>query len=310
MILITGCSGYIGSQIAHVLNKSKIKFIGIDNLKCSYHKNFKFKNNFHKLDISNKKIKRLIHQWNVTTIIHSAAYAYVNEGEKNKNKYYLNNVKNTKKFINYCIQAKVKNFIFLSSSNVYKDTKNVFTEKTKIDPKNNYGKNKIEIENFLKKKTFKSKVILRLFNIIGISRKFYIFKPKIRYQRIFFRLLDRKFKPKIKYYLDKKIKEYPHRDFVDVKDLGNLIVKIIRKLKIEKINNTFNVGSGKSISIFKLYGEFKKFKKISKPIFILLKKEELLKTKADISKTKRYFKWKPVIKLNNSIKSTIKLSKI
>ena len=107
-----------------------------------------------------------------------------------------------------------------------------------------------------------------------------------------FRLLDRKFKPKIKYYLDKKIKKYPHRDFVDVKDLGNLIVKIIKKLKIVKINNTFNVGSGKSISIFKLYGKFKKFKKISKPIFKLLKKEELLKTQANISKTKRYFRWK------------------
>ena len=93
MILITGCSGYIGSQIAHVLNKNKIKFIGIDNLKCSYQKNFRFKNNFYELDISDKKIIGLIHQWNVTTVIHSAAYAYVNEGEKNKSKYYLNNVK-------------------------------------------------------------------------------------------------------------------------------------------------------------------------------------------------------------------------
>ena len=38
MILITGCSGYIGSQIIYVLNKNKIKFIGVDNLKCSYRK--------------------------------------------------------------------------------------------------------------------------------------------------------------------------------------------------------------------------------------------------------------------------------
>ena len=310
MILITGCSGYIGSQIAYVLNKNKIKFIGVDNLKCSYRKNFKFKNNFYRLDISDKKINRLIQQWNVKTIIHSAAYAYVNEGEKNKSRYYLNNVKNTKKFINYCERGKVKNFIFLSSSNVYKDTKNIFAEKTKINPKNNYGKNKIEIENFLKKKTFESKVILRLFNIIGICSKFYIFRPKIKYQRIFFRLLDRKFKPKIKYYLDNKIKRYPYRDFVDVKDLGNLIVKIIKKLRIVRINNTFNVGSGNSTSIFKLYEKFRKFKRISKPIFKLLKKEELLKTQANINKTKRYFRWKPVIELNNSIKSTIKLSKI
>ena len=66
-----------------------------------------------------------------------------------------------------------------------------------------------------------------------------------------------------------------------------------------------------SLSLFLSYTvNSKNLRKISKPIFILLKKEELLKTKADINKTKRYFKWKPVIELNNSIKSTIKLSKI
>ena len=35
MILLTGSSGYIGSHISHILEKNKIKYIGIDNLSKS-----------------------------------------------------------------------------------------------------------------------------------------------------------------------------------------------------------------------------------------------------------------------------------
>ena len=56
MILITGCTWYIGSQIAYALNKNKIKFIGIDNLKYSYYKNFKLKKKFFKINISDRKV--------------------------------------------------------------------------------------------------------------------------------------------------------------------------------------------------------------------------------------------------------------
>jgi len=61
---------------------------------------------------------------------------------------------------------KIENFIFLSSSNVYEE-KNIFSEQDKIWSKNYYGKNKIIIENFLKKKKFKSLIVLRLFDALS-----------------------------------------------------------------------------------------------------------------------------------------------
>ena len=310
MILITGCTGYIGSQIAYALNKNKIKFIGIDNLKYSYYKNFKLKNKFFKINISNRKVEKIIQDWKIKTVIHCAAYAYVNEGEKNKKKYILNNVINTKKFINFCEINNVQNFIFLSSSNVYDDDRKLEFKRTKINPKNIYGKNKIDIENFLKKKKFKSKVILRLFNIIGLKTQFYVYKPKIRYQRIFFKFLDKRFIPKLKFFLVNNLKIFPKRDFVDISDLTDLIIRIIKKLKEVKINRTFDVGSGKSKSILFLYKKFNKIKKIPLPSFEQLRKEELFATQANINITKNYFKWRPVVKLDNSINSLIKLIKI
>ena len=66
----------------------------------------------------------------------------------------MNNIVKTKKFIETCRKNKIENFIFLSSSNVYQE-KNKDISLTEIStkiPKNYYGKNKLEIENFLKKK--------------------------------------------------------------------------------------------------------------------------------------------------------------
>lgn len=310
MILITGCSGYIGSQIAYTLSTYKKKFIGIDNLKYSYKRNFIYKKNFYKLNISDKKILEIIKNFNIKTVIHCAAYAYVNEGEIYKKRYILNNVKNTKKFINFCEDNKIDNFIFLSSSNVYKDNKNILQKNKKIDPKNVYGKNKMQIENFLIKKKFKSKIILRLFNVIGLQRKFHIYKPKIKYQRIFFKILNKKFRPRLNYYLHNNLRKYPTRDFIDINDVTNLVIKVIKKLQSNKVNGIFNVGSGNSKSVIDLYNKFKKLKKgISKPIFTSLKKEELIGTRANINKTKKYFNWNPNITLNHSVKSLIKLCK-
>ena len=310
MILLTGCTGYIGSQLAYAFRKSKLDFIGIDNLKYSYKKNFPHKNNFFKLDIASKKTENLIKKQDVKTVIHCAALAYVLDAENNKKKYILNNETKTKKFIDVCKKIGVSNFIFLSSSNVYKDTKKTFSENAPKKPKNIYGKNKFLIEKYLDKKKFPSYVCLRLFNIIGMENKFCIFKPKRKYQRFFFRLIDKKFRPIIKYYIKNNKVEFPKRDFLDIKDLNILILKIIKKLKKKRVKSTFNVGSGEEQSIFKIYNKFSKKIKIKKPIYKILPKKELKKTKANTLKVRKYFNWKPRTNLDKSIQSTIQFAKI
>ena len=60
MILITGSSGYIGSEIANYLEQKNIKYIGIDNHIYSSSKNIINKKKHFKIDISNNKIGKLI----------------------------------------------------------------------------------------------------------------------------------------------------------------------------------------------------------------------------------------------------------
>ena len=311
MILVTGSAGYIGSEICSNFERLKIKYIGIDNLKYSYKINVSNNRNFKKCCISNeKKISHFIKKFNIKTVIHAAAYAYVIDSEKNKKKYYNNNVLKTKKFISIIKKNKVDNFIFFSSSNVYseKNKTGIFTEKSKTKPKNFYGKTKLNIESFTIKKNFNNLIILRLFNIIGMTKKF---KPKnfgnFKYQRLLFKMIYN-YKKKTPVFINyiKKVSKiiYPSRDFVDIRDLNKLILKIIKSLKKFNNHKVYNVGSGKSVKLNKILKIFKnsvnfKVKTVYKEIY----KNEYINTKSSIEKVKKDYKWRPVINIKSSIDS-------
>ena len=112
-ILVTGGAGYIGSHIVELLVKDKKKIIILDNLVTGYKKLINKKAIFIKADIKNKlKIKKIIKDFKINSIIHLAAYLNVSEAEKNKSKYYQNNIIGTKNLLDACKNSSVKNIIF------------------------------------------------------------------------------------------------------------------------------------------------------------------------------------------------------
>ena len=312
MILITGSTGYVGSHISKFFEQKKINYIGIDNLSYSYKRNVKNKKKHFKIDISDKKkIYKIFKDFNIDLVIHAAASSYVLDGEKNRNKYFLNNIKKTKEFINLCKLKKIENFIFLSSSNVYEEKK-IFSENDKIKPKNYYGKNKIIIENFLKRKNFKNLIILRLFNVIGLYNK--LFKPfkfkEKKYQRIMFQIqekLKNNQEVQLRYFKIKNKKIFPSRDFIDIKIVCSVIEKVIKKIKKEKLGiKFFNVGSGVATPIDKIIKHFEKItKKKIKINYKEINKKELMTTKANINKLKKFLNKNISFSLKESIKSYI-----
>ena len=311
MILVTGSAGYIGSEICSNFKKLKIKYLGIDNLKYSYSRNIVNKKNFQKCCISDeKKIKKLITKFNITSVVHTAAYAYVVDSEINKKKYYENNILKTKKFFEILKKNKINNIIFLSSSNVYTETNKtkIFHEKNKTEPKNYYGKTKLIIEKYLIKKKFSNLKILRLFNVIGMTKKF---KPKnfgkFKFQRLIFKMFynEKKNKPIIINFIKKKSQIiFPTRDFIDIRDFNKLILKIIRSFKVFNKSEVYNVGSGKSISleqVFKVFNKNVNFK--TKINFNEINKNEYINTRCSINKITKVYKWKPIINIATSINS-------
>lgn len=311
MILITGSTGYIGSHISTYFEKKNIEFIGIDNLSYSYKKNISKNQKHFFFDISNRtKLSKLINKFKPLTVIHCAASSYVIEAENNKNKYFQNNIIKTKKFIDVCEEYKIKNFIFMSSSNVYKEnlSKVSFSEKSPVNPKNFYGKNKIEIESYLKKKSFHNLIILRLFNVIGIfNKKFkpFIFKKK-NYQRLIFKILQN-FKlnreTNINFIKSNNKKKYPGRDFIDIIEVVTILKIILEKISNKKkLFKIFNIGSGKITGIDEIINLINKKFKI-KINLVHLTKKELINTKSSIKQIKKFTKYTPKINLQKSLNS-------
>ncbi len=320
MILVTGSAGYIGSEICKKFENQKKKYIGIDNLKYSSKENIYNKKKFIRACISNnKKISYIIKKYNISLIIHTAAFAYVNDAENNKKKYYENNVIKTKKFIQNIKKHKIKNFIFLSSSNVYSEKKKIikFSENQSTSPKNFYGKTKINIEKFLiqNRKNFNNLIILRLFNIIGLTKNF---KPKnfqnFKNQRLLFKLfksIKKRLSINIRY-ISKKSGNYifPSRDYLDIRDFLNLLEKIIKFCKNKKIKNIYNVGSGKSSSLWKIIRSLNKndYKNL-KIKFTKISDKEYNNTYSSITKVVKKFKWKKIHNIQSSINTYKKFLK-
>ena len=134
-ILITGGAGYIGSHIVEQLVKTKSNIIILDNLITGYKKLINKKAKFINEDIKNKiNLTKIINDYQIDSIIHLAAYLNLSEAEKNKKKYYRNNVEGTLNLVHACQNSTVKNIIFSSSCSVYGNVKGPVNEKKKTKP--------------------------------------------------------------------------------------------------------------------------------------------------------------------------------
>ena len=316
MILVTGSAGYLGSHICKKLLDKNIPFYSIDNLSSGKFENVFRKSFFIKIDYSSKQIKKLLLKKKISIIIHAAAFTFPTESEKNKKKYFVNNIEKTIKFIKYCSEVKIKKFIFFSTSNVYEfdgDAIRSASEKAKIKPKNYYGYTKLYIERFLKKENlFENLIILRIFNIAGFVEKFKYSEYKSRYRRIMPSIVSAINKNKsisIFGYQKKNCFSYATRDYLHIEDFTNLIIKLVNFKR--KKNKIYNVGSGICYSLKDLINIFeKKLKKKIKCHLKLLRKGELIYTFCNNNKIIKEIKWYPKKNLNKIISSTIDWSKV
>ena len=137
-ILITGCSGQLGSRLSKNLSSHF-------NIISTYreHKNIDFK-----LDLTKKEdFDHIFSLYNPDIIINCSAVTDVDYCETNRNECREVNVLGLKKIINAC-GKKVK-IIHISSDYVFDGLHNSYSEDSLTHPVNYYGKSKLEAENIL-----------------------------------------------------------------------------------------------------------------------------------------------------------------
>ena len=317
-ILVTGGAGYIGSQIVEQLVKTKSKVIILDNLITGYKKLINKKAKFIKQDIKNKiKLTEIINDYQVDTIIHLAAYLNLSDAEKNKKKYYKNNIQGTLNLVHACKNSNVKNIIFSSSCSVYGNVKGPVNEKKRLNPQGYYAFTKYKAEEIIKKfsNLYQYKYgILRYFNVAGASPSGKIGEIETSHGHLIKNLAIQslKKKPTISIYgNDYNTKDGTCiRDYIHVSDLANVHVKTLKYIKEESKSLTLNCGYGKGYSVLEIA---KIFKKNDNRLIVNFKSRragDVDVVYANVKKIKEILKWKPKYNdINKIIKSSIKWEK-
>ena len=304
-ILVTGGAGYIGSHIVEQLIKDKETVIILDNLVTGYKKLINKNTKFIKADIKNKsKIIKIIKDNNITSILHLAAYLNVSEAEKNKKKYYKNNIIGTRNLLEACKNSKVENIIFSSSCSVYGNVNGSVSENKKPNPQGYYGYTKYKGEELIKKfsKQYKFNYgILRYFNVAGASPSGKIGEIEKSHGHLIKNLAIQflKKKPKIKIFgNDYKTKDGTCiRDYIHVCDLADIHIKGLNYLKKNKKTFILNCGYGKGYSVQQIVDIFKKIKKGIKVNYQKRRPGDIAQVYANTKKFKKILKWRP--KYNN-----------
>jgi len=317
-ILITGGAGYIGSHVAEILVKDRAKIFIIDNLTTGFKKLINKKAKFFKVDINNtKKIKQIITDNKIESIIHLAAALSVGESEKNPEKYNRINVRGTENLLKAIINTNVKNIIFSSTCAVYKDGFFKVSEKTELKPTSVYGKTKLKGEKLIKifcKKYNINYGILRFFNVAGasptgkigqINKGDQLFKNlslEIRKKNQVFKIYGTNYKTKDGTCI---------RDYIHVSDIANIHWKVLEKISKENISKILNCGYGKGITVHEVVTEFKKYANKKLKVLKLPKRSgDMVKIIADNNNLKKFITWKPKYqKLSAIVKSCIQWEK-
>ena len=305
-ILITGGAGYIGSHIVEQLIKVNKNVVILDNLKNGFNLLIHKKARFIKGDILNfKLVKKIIQENDITTIIHMAGLIDVIESEKDKKKYYRNNVLGTLNLIKACKKSNVKNFIFSSSAGVYGNITKAAKENMTLKPINYYAYTKMKCEKIIKKY---SKIlnynysILRYFNVCGASPsgKLGITSKK---NRSLFKVLAKEALKKIPiiniYGKEHLTKDGTClRDYIHVCDLASIHLKSLNILIKKKKSFLINCGYGKGYSVLEISNLFKKeINKLTQIKFKDARKDEISISFSNTKKMKKILNWNP--KYNN-----------
>ena len=195
------------------------------------------------------------------------------------------------------INNKFKNFIYISSTRLYLNSKNT-NEKDAIKiytSSKNYFYNSLKAvaENFCLSQKNKNIKVIRLSNLYGLNfrKQIYLLPSLIR---------NSKNNKKINIYINKKSK----KNYININNVIDIIIKIMNKSKYR----LYNVASDKRLTIEKIASSIKKVTNCK--IIYSNQKERFDEPKIDITRIKKEFKFKPTNNFDNFMPDIIKKYKL
>jgi len=304
-ILVTGGAGFIGSHLIDRMLDEGFKVRVIDNLYTGQMDNLvqhRDKKGFRFIegDIRNfELVKNIVRS--VDAVFHEAALVSVNRSVENPLLSNEVNVTGTLNLLKACVDARVKRFIYASSSSVYGETETLPKhENLATMPLSPYAVSKLAAENYVR--VFHDvygleTVCLRYFNVYGPRQKYGPYSGVI--SNFINRLLEDQ--PPVIYGDGEQT-----RDFTNVQDV--MEANILALSTQNAVGEAFNIATGAATSINKLAEIIQKImgKTNLEPVYANPRPGDIRHSYADISKARKILGYNPNFQLEKGLTDLVK----
>lgn len=321
-ILVTGGTGYIGSNTVVKLIKngydviivddfSNSKPIVLDKLKKITGKEIKF----YEINLCDKeKLETVFKENKIDAVIHFAGYKAVGESVAKPLMYYRNNLDSTLSLLELMVEYKVKKIVFSSSATVYGDPEELpIRETARLSVTNPYGATKLYIEGILKDLYVSDNefriAILRYFNPVGADESGLLGEDPNG--------IPNNLMPYIVKVANKELpclnifgNDYDTkdgtgvRDYIHVVDLALGHVKALEYLDKNEGMDYYNLGTGKGYSVLEMVNLFQKVNEVEVPYKIAPRRDgDIATCYADTNKAFEKLNWKAEHGLEDMVKS-------
>ena len=312
-IIVTGGSGFIGTNLVNFLIKKKYRVINIDKLTYSSHKSvIKLRNKgnykFFKIDINNKKkLEKIIKRFKPKCIFNLAAETHVDRSIDGPKNFIQTNINGTFNLLECLRSLKKTNYnpklVHISTDEVYGDIKSNYKSKEndKYEPSSPYSASKASADHLVKSyiRTYKiNAVISNCCNNYGP----YQFPEKL-IPKMIANIINNKELPIY-------AKGKNSREWIHVNDHCEALLMLYLK---GKNGENYNIGSGKNLSNVQLVNKILKiFKKnkifIGNKVRIKFVKDRPghdFRYSLNSNKIQKSIKWKCKINFDRGLKQTV-----
>lgn len=256
-ILVTGGAGYIGSHMLLVLAEAGFRVVSVDNLSRGFCEAVVV-GDLVQCDLeSSSALDEVFATYNISAVIHFAAYAYVGESVMQPELYYRNNVANTLNLLATMRRFQVRTLIFSSTCSTFGEPLYVPIDETHPQsPINPYGRSKWMVEQILgdfgRAYGLRS-VSLRYFNACGadpLGRAGNRSVPQTRLIPLVIQAASGR-KPSISVFG----RDYPTpdgtciRDYIHVSDLCDAHLLALKHLLDGGTSQVYNLSNGEGFSV-------------------------------------------------------------
>ena len=296
-ILVTGGAGFIGSNVVDAYIEKGYEVVVVDDLSSGKKENLNKKAKFYKLDICDKALEEVFEE-GIDIVNHHAAQVDVRKSIADPAFDARINIEGSLNILENCRKYKIKKIIFASSGGViYGECGSVPpNEDSPISPISPYGVSKYAMECYLSsyEKIYGLKyTALRYGNVYGPRQDPYgeagvvaIFSGK---------MLNNE---EVNIFGDGE----QVRDYVYVGDVVKANILCLENSD----NEIFNIGTGKSTSVNRLFSEMKELTHYSKEaVYKPARPGELMRSSLDVGKAEQKLGWKAEVNLREGLKNTI-----